>query len=755
MSRHLKSCAIGVSFLPFLAMPTLGASALPGGGNFVSGSGHISSNPAATQLTVNQTSKNGIINWGSFSIGAGNGVQINNGSGATLNRVIGNSLSKIEGSLNATGSAYLINQNGIIITPTGQVVTGGDFVASTRDTTDPAFGGGDLHLSGNSGAPIKNHGMISAGGTAVLIGDSPVNSGTINAPNGIAALVAGDDVTLQPGPAGLQIHVTTGSGDVTNSGTIAAAQVMLNAVGGNVYALAGNNSAISATGTANINGHVWLTAGGNITVGSSGTASSGVRSNGPVSIAANDAGKGGSVDIEAPITAQTGSIVIGGGDDPAQGAAVGTPAQPVGVIINGAVTANSGDIKIDGAGYAGATANSAYGVEIGGMLLASGAISVAGTGGNNGAPNQTYNSSNPLDPCVPGICNYGVYINSGAVVSMAVAPVTITGAGGGSGGTSFGNDGVFIFNGLVQGSGAISISGIGGSTTGPNNFGVTNEGAIIDTGSGNIMLTGTSGANGPGAEVSPLGLGQVGVANLGIVSGQIGNISITGKVGANASGIGNVGIGLASGGPGLGVVTTGGNGKITLNGIANGQGHDAGVDFVNFGGLGSPTVETVDGEIKIKGAVSPAGAAANEAGVSITDGTIETLGNGDVSIIGNVSPDKAVAVSTNAGVTIGGDTSAPAPTASVVSGDRLTIRSKGNVALLPGGSLTANGTGNALIIGTDTGQFSNQGGTYSAPNGHVEIRSDDEEHDSGDDGSYEGHDRGDDGGRHSVPGQSD
>ena len=57
--------------------------------------------------------------------------------------------------------------------------------------------------------------------------------------------------------------VTAGSGDVTNSGTIAAAQAKLDAVGGNVYALATNNGGIiRATGTTTKGGHVYLSAGG-------------------------------------------------------------------------------------------------------------------------------------------------------------------------------------------------------------------------------------------------------------------------------------------------------------------------------------------------------------------------------------------------------------------------------------------------------------------------------------------------------------
>ena len=71
---------------------------------------------------------------------------------------------------------------------------------------------------------------------------------------------------LQPNGSGLSIQVNTGAGNVRNN-TIVAAQAALNAAGGNVYALAGNNGGVvRATGTANINGHVWLTSGGTTSV---------------------------------------------------------------------------------------------------------------------------------------------------------------------------------------------------------------------------------------------------------------------------------------------------------------------------------------------------------------------------------------------------------------------------------------------------------------------------------------------------------
>ena len=76
-------------------------------------SGNVSiSSTSLTSLTISQSSRTGIVNWSSFSIGQGNQVQFNNGSGATLNRVTGNLPSSINGVLSATGSVYLVNPSG-------------------------------------------------------------------------------------------------------------------------------------------------------------------------------------------------------------------------------------------------------------------------------------------------------------------------------------------------------------------------------------------------------------------------------------------------------------------------------------------------------------------------------------------------------------------------------------------------------------------------------------------------------------------
>ena len=84
---------------------------LPQGGRYVAGAGTIAGQ--CNGLTITQPgSTRGVIDWASFSIGRGNTVTFNNGSGATLNRVTASAPSVLLGSLNATGSVYLINPQG-------------------------------------------------------------------------------------------------------------------------------------------------------------------------------------------------------------------------------------------------------------------------------------------------------------------------------------------------------------------------------------------------------------------------------------------------------------------------------------------------------------------------------------------------------------------------------------------------------------------------------------------------------------------
>ena len=252
---------------PFLYTPLYAFPVLPTGGSFAAGGGSISS--SGSSMTVNQNTSKAIINWNSFSIGKDGQVFFNNGQGATLNRVTGSSISSIAGLLKATGSLYLINPNGIVITPSGSVITGGDFIASTLNEPNSDFLNNIISLTGTTGS-VVNEGSINASGSAILVGTMVTNTGTVNSSSD-AALVSSTRLVLMPGGlSGIIISPSAVSGSVTNQGVIKAASVDLTSADGNVYALAGNNDGlIEATGSSTINGQVWLTAPkGTVTVSS-------------------------------------------------------------------------------------------------------------------------------------------------------------------------------------------------------------------------------------------------------------------------------------------------------------------------------------------------------------------------------------------------------------------------------------------------------------------------------------------------------
>ncbi|MGY6122025.1 two-partner secretion domain-containing protein (plasmid) [Paraburkholderia strydomiana] len=290
-ARRLPAVSVIVSLLGLsCAAPVVAAGILPQGGAYVSGSGSIAT--SGDTLTVTQPgSARGVIEWNRFSIGRNNTVNINNGNGATLNRVTGGTPSMILGKLNATGSVYLINPQGIVVGPQGVVTTGGRFVASTLDTDNASFmAGGPLTFSGQSTQRVVNLGNIgSTNGDVLLIAASEVdNYGNISAPNGTAEIAVGNKVLLQDSSSSQQMFVQTASGGaIVNTGAIEAAQVNLQAVDGNIYALAGNADVLRATGTAVRDGHVWLVAGPKGQVILAGN------------IAAKNAdGKGGTVDMD-------------------------------------------------------------------------------------------------------------------------------------------------------------------------------------------------------------------------------------------------------------------------------------------------------------------------------------------------------------------------------------------------------------------------------------------------------------------------
>ena len=204
---------------------------LPTGGSVAAGSVAISQ-PSTRQLNLTQTGQSAVVNWQSFSIGQGSTVNIQqpNGAAAMLNRVTGSTPSSIAGSLTANGQVYLVNPNGIAITSTGVVNTGGGFVASTLGISDADFQSGKRSFYGNgASAAVSNAGLITVGrgGYAALIGGSVSNSGRILVPLGQVGLGSGERATLDfSGDGFLQVALPTvapGNGAlINNSGSIRA-----------------------------------------------------------------------------------------------------------------------------------------------------------------------------------------------------------------------------------------------------------------------------------------------------------------------------------------------------------------------------------------------------------------------------------------------------------------------------------------------------------------------------------------------------
>lgn len=214
----------------------LGAAELPHGGSVAYGSVGIGQ-PAGNRLSIQQSSQTAIVNWQGFSIGQGAQVDISqpNANAAILNRVTGSTPSTIAGQLNANGQVYLVNPNGIAITPTGTVQAGA-FVGSSLDIADEDFKAGRRVFRGNGrSAGVSNAGVIdiAKGGYAALLGGEVDNSGTISVPLGRVGLGAGERATLDLSGDGF-LQVAIPSRDDGSTKALVSHSGRIDAAGGRV-----------------------------------------------------------------------------------------------------------------------------------------------------------------------------------------------------------------------------------------------------------------------------------------------------------------------------------------------------------------------------------------------------------------------------------------------------------------------------------------------------------------------------------------
>ncbi len=197
--KSIKFALLAVSALG--AGGVVFAGGLPQGGVVQQGAAGI--RYTGDTLNIDQQSDKAVIDWNSFSVGKGNTVNFNQpaSDSATLNRVTGDFTSEIAGQINANGSVFLVNPNGILITADGVIDTG-NFVASTLDIDNNDFLNGDYTFanSGQNGV-VDNRGSIAVddGGFVALLGGAVKNSGVVRAHVGKVGFAGGEKIVMSFG----------------------------------------------------------------------------------------------------------------------------------------------------------------------------------------------------------------------------------------------------------------------------------------------------------------------------------------------------------------------------------------------------------------------------------------------------------------------------------------------------------------------------------------------------------------------------
>ena len=294
------------------------AYANPAGGQVVGGSAAISQ--SGSELDITQSSSRTVIDWQSFSIGAGETTRFiqPGASSIAVNRVTGVDPSQILGKLTANGQVVLVNPNGILFGKGAQVNVGGLVASTAGITTQNAMAGTMVFDQlGQSGATIENDGRITArsGGLVALVAPNVINNGVISAKLGKVSLSSGDKWTLDLyGDNLVNFDVTDQvNGAVTNSGIIKAGTIAITAnAAKNIVGNAINMGGIAEATSIHQDGGTIVLDGGNGNVTISGALLAAGSTGGTVEVTGNDVALSGAL-VDASGTKGGGTIEIGGG----------------------------------------------------------------------------------------------------------------------------------------------------------------------------------------------------------------------------------------------------------------------------------------------------------------------------------------------------------------------------------------------------------------------------------------------------------
>lgn len=554
----------------------------------------------------------------------GDGGQTNHGlyisdSGTTITSAYGNISLIGSGGSNGSGD----DNYGIYMLNSAQITSTGDDENAATITLDGTGGDG---LTTNYGIFAENSGtaISSAYGDISITAQGGGNSSSSSQANyGIrfADSFALSSTGVEADAAQITINATGGNNKQINYGFVATSNTLITSIDGDIsitgtggsdgsgadnsgiYILAGSD--IISTGTSEYAAKITLVGTGGdgtstnygVHITSSGTIISSAY--GDISITGNG-GSDGSGDDNYGIYLQNGADIISTGTD-----------------------ANAATITLNGTGGAGRDTN--YGIfgEDAGTAITSayGDILLIGQGGTSGA----YASNGAY-----GMRFADSFVISSTGVGADAAKITLNATAGEARAADYGL--VLTANTLIKsGYGDIAITGTGATSS--SLVGNTNYGIYI-TGSSDIISTGTGQY---AADITLIGRGASGTAdNYGISVATSGTTitSIDGDITLTGYGGGSEAVSNVSGGTGVSVsnnadITSSGAGNITLTGYAaeNSNANSDGVRVYHSG----TTVTVAEGNLTISGTTY--GTSATDDGFLLSESALlSSSGAGDISI---------------------------------------------------------------------------------------------------------------------------
>ncbi|WP_439894262.1 two-partner secretion domain-containing protein (plasmid) [Ralstonia sp. 25C] len=741
VAEHVRGRRAGGAMLVASLIASAPALAGPSGGVVTSGAGSIGQSGATT--TITQTTPRLAIDWARFSIQPGESVNfIQPGAGAiALNRVTGSESSSILGALNANGTVFLLNPNGVLFGAGAHVNVGG-LVASTLNLSNADFEAGRYAFSGSSSAGVVNQGTISvpSGGKVALIANRAENTGSIQAPGGdvLLAGVGAMTLTLADGsPLGYTISQGAARTLVNNGGMIVAdgGRVVLTARGLDALSesVVNTTGVVQARTVSNRQGTIELA--GDPVVGvtqvsgrldASATEAGGVG--GTVKVTGNKVGLFDGAQINVRGKAGGGTALIGGnargeGAEPnatatyvAADATIDASATTRGdggkIIVWGTDVANvHGTLAANGGAQGGQGGH----IETSGHALDTDGIAVSVTGGPGGAGGSwlldPYNVTISTGPQTGGSFSSGVWTPSasGSLVNISSiqsllnsgSNVTITTTGAGA------QEGNIAINSSIAktagGNASLTLIADGRITT--NASSGAHRGITSTSGALNVSMT--ANATTSAATTSGIALRYLDISANG------GNISATASGAQSATA------------PALSLQNntwaTTGTGNISLSGVLPSNANSQGVF------LSANTLSTVGGAITVSGTSGGVATvtgnnsngaplfSTNNIGVDLAgSNTLRSTGGGAITLNGTATGATATwagsgvtlsaldTLSTSGALTIAGTASNPASTTYRNQLSAVDVAGSGaNAASLTGGTINITGT-NSVVGGASS-----------------------------------------------------